>query len=105
MMNLVYSSYEGKLGVDNQSGYNVYELSDWYEIHLLSVFANKDEKFRIPKEKAPDDWTRFDIGSLVAIKDGAEDGQYFFNNRWYSKETINKIQKENRTYNWMATIH
>ena len=104
-MNFVYSSYEGKLGVDNQSGYNVYELADYYEIHLLSVFANKDEKFRISKEKAPDDWTRFDIGSLVAIKDGAEDGQYFFNNRWYGKELINKIQKEKRTYNWMATIY
>lgn len=105
MMNLVYSSYEGKLGVENQSGYNVYELADWYEIHLLSVFANKDEKFRIPKDKAVTDWSQLDIGNLVAIKDGAEDGQYFFNNRWYSKETINKIQKENRTYNWMATIH
>lgn len=37
MKSEVYRSFEGKIGVDKQSGYIIYEIADFYQVDFLSV--------------------------------------------------------------------
>lgn len=51
-MQEIYRSFEGKLGVDNQSGYIISELKETYQIEWLSVWG-KTNKIRVRKDLLP----------------------------------------------------
>ena len=40
-MKEIYRSFEGKLDVDNQEGYIVYQGNGFFEIHNISVWSDK----------------------------------------------------------------
>ena len=48
-MKEVYRSFEGMLDMDNQNGYVIYELKNFFEIHFLNIESNSDSKVRIGK--------------------------------------------------------
>lgn len=47
-MQEIYRSFEGKLGVDNQSGYIISELKETYQIENFTVWG-KSQKIRVKK--------------------------------------------------------
>lgn len=105
-MNEVYRSFAEKLGVENQSGYIIYESKEFYQIEFVTVWSDvKESKVRIPKD------TKFDfenierIGELqFDIENGVREGQAYYNGKWYSMETINKIQDKRQDYNWKRYV-
>lgn len=49
-MKEIYRSFEGKLDVENQEGYIVYEGNGFYEVRNISVWSDKtDGSFRVNK--------------------------------------------------------
>lgn len=103
-MKEVYRSFEGKLDVDNQSGYIISELKDFYQVDFLSVWQGRDSKVRIKKELLPEcDFS--DIDKITKLTDdieyGRQDaGQCYYNGKWYGYDTICDIQNKNQTSNW-----
>ena len=51
-MNEIYRSFEGKLNVDNQSGYIISELKETYQIENFTVWG-KSQKIRVKKGLLP----------------------------------------------------
>ena len=47
-MQEIYRSFEGKLGVDNQSGYIISELKETYQIENFTVWG-KSQKIRVKR--------------------------------------------------------
>lgn len=102
----VYRSFEGKLGVDNRVGYIVYEITNFYEIEILSVWSDaEDICFRVPKKDLSDfaDDKRIDK-LLMGVEHGSRAGQIYHNGKWYSQERINSIQKSRRDYDWKKYV-
>lgn len=105
----VYRSFEGKLDVNNQTGYVIYELKDFYQIEFLSVWSDaKEDKVRIRKDllKESDFLNLEKIGDLqMDIENGCRDyGQCYFNEKWYGYETIRKIQDKHDDNNWKRHV-
>lgn len=103
-MKEIYRSFEGKLNVENQNGYIVYELKEMYEIHELSVWGNGANKFRVQKNDF--DLNRINellyIGELYESVDcGRIDGQIYYKDKWRSPQ---KIMDKNKTYKWRMCI-
>lgn len=106
-MKEIYRSFEGKLDV-GEDGYFVNELEDFYEIHTLSTRTGiPDELCRVRKSAMPDpDWADwYTIGKIcVEVRNGVLDGQAFYDGKWYSTETIHKIQAKNKDYFWQRYV-
>ena len=106
-MNEIYRSFEGNLGA-GESGYYVLELADHYEIHELSARSGAQEHiFRVCKSAVENpDWTDlYTIGKFeTEVRNGSLDGQFFAKGKWYSSESIRKIQNSHKDYNWQAYI-
>lgn len=105
----VYRSFEGMLNVETQVGYIIYELSDLYEIELLSVWSEDSTvRFRVPKSLLPADKFGDEalIGELnLAADDGVyDDAQTMWHSKWYKGSTIRKIQESNRDYYWRRYV-
>ncbi len=108
-MKEVYRSFEGKLDAGNQSGYIIYELDKYYEIHFLSVWIDEsDDMVRINKDLLPgEDFGKLDkIASIkMDIEFGRGDfGQCWYKQKWYSYETICKIQSRNKDNWWKKYV-
>lgn len=103
-MKEVYRSFEGKLGVENQCGYIVYEGENMYQIEFVNVFATHSHKFRVQKKyfdinKAKD---MMYFGELEAdVEYGRIDGQVLYKNQWFSPQ---KMMEKYRDYNWKRHI-
>lgn len=65
-MNEIYRSFEGKLSPDQQEGYIVYESDSFYEIHILSVWKEGKQRYRIGKKDLP---IQFDWKDNSAVYD------------------------------------
>lgn len=106
-MKEIYRSFEGNLGA-GESGYYVLELVDHYEVHELSARMGVPEYvFRVSKSAVENpDWTDlYTIGKLeTEVRNGSLDGQVYAKGRWYSSESIRKIQNIHKDYNWQAYI-
>lgn len=108
-MKEIYRSFEGKLDVNNQSGYIIEEGNDFYQVSFLSVQDDqKDDKIRVSKE-IKFDFTDVDRIAEIAtdIENGCYDSekcQVLYNGKWYSGKTINKIQNANKDYRWKRYI-
>ncbi|MFQ7471149.1 MAG: hypothetical protein ACLRML_02515 [[Ruminococcus] lactaris] len=101
----LYRSFEGKLNIETQSGYIIYEISDYYEIEFVSLGTGATSKFRVSKDMQFDFTDKCKIGELdVGVCDGTIKGQAFYKEKWYSTELINKMQKEHQDYNWRKYI-
>ncbi len=98
-MRIIYQSFEGKLDVDEQTGYIVYQGNGFYEVESFSVWRSGSHKVRF---KNPVDWTdSAAIGEAsIGVEHGVVDGQAFYRGKWYSTATINKIQNRYDTYDW-----
>lgn len=104
----VYRSFDGLLNAETAQGYIIYEISDFYEIHFHSVYANsKSEKYRVAKDSL-DQKDFSDICKIseiiVDIKNGCRKGQVYYKNKWYSQELINKIQYSHKDYEWKKYV-
>ena len=106
-MQEIYRSFEGKLGVDNQSGYIISELKETYQIEWLSVWG-KTNKIRVRKDLLPveDFRNASKISELFTdISHGCLKGcMYYYKNSWYSYDKILEIQKKNQSNNWQAYV-
>lgn len=104
-MKEIYRSFEGVLGVENQAGYIVYDTGKFWEIHELSVHQIGAEKFRISKN-VQFDWTdSAEVGRVeISVTSGAVDGQAWYKGKWYSTETIHKIQADNQELEWRKCV-
>ena len=106
----VYRSFDKLLGVDNQTGYIIYELKDFYEVEFLSVWSDaKESKVRIRKEFLQEsDFSNLEkIGDLqMGIENGCGDyGQCYFNDKWYGYDTIRKIQIKHEDPSWKRHVY
>lgn len=108
-MKEIYRSFEGKLDVNNQSGYIIEDGNDFYQVSFISVWTDQeDRKYRISKE-IKFDFTDIDrISEIVTdIENGCYDSekcQVLYNGKWYSGKTINKIQSKNDDYYWKRYV-
>lgn len=102
-MKEIYQSFEGKLGVDQRFGYIVSQGNGFYEVESFSVWKSGSHKVRL---KDPVDWTDFDAIAIasVGVERGVVEGQAFYNGKWYSTETINKIQDRWGDYDWKSYV-
>lgn len=100
-MQEIYRSFEGKLGVDNQSGYIISELKETYQIENFTVWG-KSQKIRVKKGLLPVE----DFGNeVVDIEHGCLEGcSYQYRGTWYSYEKILEIQRKNQSNNWQAYV-
>lgn len=108
-MKEVYRSFEGKLDCENQSGYIIQKLNDFYEIEFLSVWMDvNDSKVRIRKEfLSESDFGNLEkIGELqMDIENGCGDfGQCWYNGKWYGFDAICKIQEKNQSNEWKRFV-
>lgn len=109
-MKEVYRSFEGKINLDNQFGYIIYDLGDFYQIEFVSIeLADRNSSsVRIKKDILfPDDFKNLDrITELeMNIENGrANYGQYQYKGKWYGCDMIRKIQNKNRDGNWKKYI-
>ena len=107
-MKEVYRSFEGMLDMDNQNGYVIYELKNFFEIHFLNIESNSDSKVRIRKELLPEE----DFGNskkitslTIDIENGAADyGQCWWHDKWYGYEAIDKIIRQHDDYCWKRFV-
>lgn len=103
-MKEIYRSFEGKLDVDNQDGYIVYEGKGFFEIHSISVWSDKkDWKCRIKKEMNWKDWDAV-CEECYFVENGSADGQAFYNGKWYGSELIRKIMNDHQDYCWQKYV-
>lgn len=106
-MQEIYRSFEGKLGVDNQSGYIISELKETYQIEWLTV-RGKTNKIRVRKDLLPveDFGNEEKISELLTdISHGCLKGcMYYYKNSWYSYDKILDIQRKNQSNNWQAYV-
>ena len=102
-MKEIYQSFEGKLDYDQQFGYIVSQGNGFYEVESFSVWKSGSHKVRL---KDPVDWTDFDAIAIasVGVERGVVEGQAFYNGKWYSTETINKIQDRWGDYDWKSYV-
>lgn len=106
-MQEIYRSFEGKLGVDNQSGYIISELKETYQIENFTVWG-KSQKIRVRKDLLPAE----DFGNdekitdlFVSVSNGCLKGcSYQYRGTWYSYEKILEIQRKNQSNNWQAYV-
>lgn len=108
---VVYKSFEGKLNIDNQSGYVITDAGKFWEINFLSVDIDRpDVLIRIKKELLPESDFENIANEKYAnlmheINEGISDsGQTFFRGRWYGFDAIQKIQIANKSYNWRKFV-
>ena len=106
-MQEIYRSFEGKLDVDCQDGYIIYELKETYQIEYLSVWG-KTNRIRVRKDLLPAE----DFGNdekitdlFVSVNNGCLKGcSYQYKGIWYGCDKILKIQKKNQSNNWQAYV-
>ena len=107
-MTELYRSFEGKLNVETQHGYIIYDNKETYEIEWVSIESVSSHRCRIPKtllteEDFPDiekiAELDYEIGNGVY-----KNGQTFYKNKWYSGTTITDIQNSNKDNNWKKYI-
>lgn len=110
-MKELYRSFEGKLDVDNQSGYIIYDnkKTNTYEIQFINVtVSKKSEKFRVSKNLlSQNEFSNLEkIQTLyVEVGNGVyENGQISYKNRWYSAKMIRDIQKDRQDQNWKKYV-
>lgn len=103
----VYRSFEGKLDAENQGGYVISELNDFYEVEFFNVWG-KTSRVRIKKavisEKDFEDLDK--IAELTMdIEHGRIDaGQCYWHGKWYGYDLIRNIQKKNQDYEWKRYV-
>ena len=105
-MKEIYRSFEGKLDVDNQSGYIIYELKDFFQIDWLSV-SSKTQRVRIGKKllTSEDFENENKLAELsLAVENGNVNGQCYYHDKWYDYQTICKIQKKRQSYDWKMYV-
>lgn len=110
-MKEIYRSFEGKLGVEQQEGYILYTVNngDLIEYEGLSVWEDaKTERARIPVRYLP----ASDYDNLGKITELVGDcyygnlpgGQIHIKGKWWSYDTICKIQQKHNDNAWMRYI-
>lgn len=100
----IYRSFEGKLDMENQSGYVIYETERYYHIEFLDIDREKQREVRIWKEHLKPE----DFGDLekiteiwMDIENGRADyGQCLYRGKWWTYDNICMIQKANQDMNW-----
>ena len=103
-MKEIYRSFEGKLDVDNQEGYIIYEGNGFFEIHSISVWSDKkDWKCRIKKEMNWKDWDAVSE-ECYFVENGSADGQAFYDGKWYGSDLIRKIMNDHQDYCWQKYV-
>lgn len=106
----IWRSFEGKLGVENQYGWIVYETEKYYDIESLSVWNDTQTRHtRIAKEEINEEIYKDMIKLTDAeemVRNGIMEGQYYSTktNKWYKTETIKKIQEKNNDKEWQKYI-
>jgi len=102
-MTEIYRSFEGKLDVENQSGFTVYKTENNYQVEAHSVHQDQMEiGFRFPIADPEPDWKSFDVGEKYdAIDKGREPGQIRYKSGWYSPRAI---MDKNKDYNWRKYV-
>lgn len=107
-MKEIYRSFEGKLNVENQSGYIIYEIENFYQIEFISVRTSGSDKVRIKKELLQkEDFENLEKITEIEmdIENGRADyGQCWYKEKWYSYDTINKIQCKNQDNYWKRYV-
>lgn len=109
-MKEVYRSFEGKLDVNNQEGYVIYDFENMYQVEFLSVERGKDRHFRISKDVLqPDDFSDFvKLAEFeIDIVNGCyayDDMQFKYNGKWYTGNDIVKIQASTGDVNWRGHV-
>lgn len=99
----IYKSFDGKLDLDHQYGYIIYETDDYYRIESLSLGSETSltlvEKQHIDLDKVSD--IEY-IGSiLVDVDHGCIPGKVYFKHRWHSPR---EIMESHNDYNWKKYI-
>lgn len=109
-MKEIYCSSDNAVSVDNQTVYSIYEM-DNEMLEIRSVCADPNTvnyPIRVSKDQLPKaDFSNLcRIGELTAnALDGAlNNAQVFFKGKWYSMETINKIQAIHEDMNWKRYV-
>lgn len=101
----VYSSFEGKLDVDQQEGYVLYLTENFIEYNWLSVWQDdQTSRARFPIGALPEEsyGDRDKVWNLVAqCWDGTlPGGQIMYKGKWWSDTTIRKIQDAHQDMTW-----
>ena len=108
-MKEVYKSFEGSLGIENQSGYIIGETEKFYQIDFLNIDMNvRKSSVQICKEFLPVE----DFGNLEKITELVFDiengrrnvGRCLYKNRWYGYDAICSIQEKHHDYNWKKYV-
>lgn len=106
----LYRSFEGKLGVENQEGYIIYDIGGGrLQIENYNVWTHgPQEPFRIPsKLLPPEDYDNEEkivelcMDAWYGRRAGAE---IYFRGRWYSDKAIEKIQQLHEDNVWQKYV-
>ena len=104
-MKEVYRSFEGRLGVCQQEGYIIYDIEGYWQIEELSVWKSGNRsRYRIGKEHLrPCDFgdhnkiTELEVDAELGVRDNT---QYYYKDKWWTTQTIRKIQQVNQDPYW-----
>lgn len=104
-MKEVYRSFEGRIGVDQQEGYIIYDIEGYWQIEELSAWQSGNKpRYRIGKEhlRPCDFGNRSKITELEADAElGVRDNmQYYYKDKWWTTQTIRKIQSTQQDQHW-----
>lgn len=103
-MKEIYRSFEGKLNVENQEGYIVYEGNEFYEIHYISVWTDREDwKCRINRKMNWEDIQAV-LDEVYDVENGAAEGQAFYKGKWYSSKLIRKIMNDHEDFCWQKYV-
>lgn len=99
----VYKSFTGRLDLDNQSGYIVYETDEYYRIESISLGADTSltlvEKQYFDLNKVSD--IEY-IGSvLIDVDHGCIPGKVYFKHKWHSP---GEIMESHKDHNWKKYV-
>ena len=109
-MKEIYCSSENLVSVDNQTVYSIYEMENgMLEIRFVCADPNViNYPIRVSKDQLPkaDFANLYRIGELTtnALDGALNNAQIFFKGKWYSMETINKIQAKNEDMYWQRYV-
>ncbi len=98
----IFSSFDVLEVGGTEHGYKVFVEPNGY---LIKEYALGDST-KMYRLNEPVNWEDpLAVGEAeIKVSDGVIDGSVHYKGRWYSKDTINKIQNDRQDYNWMAYV-
>ncbi len=109
-MKEIYRSFEGKLDLDIQHGYIIYDCDKYYQIEFLSIESYSRDKVRIAKDilsekdfDAEEKISQINIDILHGCYN-RDDMQVWYKDKWYSGTRINSIQNTQKDYYWQKYV-